>query len=226
MTRIFLLIPKNLSNKVATVGSRAGTATWSFLKEKPTVQYGFLLLGGVLLVTGGVALFTWMADSGRITQMPEKSGGGTVPQEEVASTVQQGEPPSEIVESSGTPVATTGAPSTVIETGVAIANADESSAQGSSAQGSSAQGSSAQGSSAQASCAAGVPPEATAGGVVPEAECIKPALPLPAPTPAPPPPSPAKALPPAGGVDIASLLGVGTGTLLVGIGLLARRFTR
>jgi hypothetical protein len=219
LTRIFLLILnnlKNLSNKVATVGSRAGTATWSFLKEKPTVQYGFLLLGGVLLVTGGVALFTWMADSGRITQMPEKSGGGTVPQEEVASTVQQGEPPSEIVESSGTPVATTGAPSTVIETGVAIANADESSAQGSSAQG----------SSAQAGCAAGVPPEATAGGVVPEAECIKPALPLPAPTPAPPPPSPAKALPPAGGVDIASLLGVGTGTLLVGIGLLARRFTR
>jgi hypothetical protein len=134
-----------------------------------------------------------------------------VPQEEVASTVQQGEPPSEIVESSGTPVATTGAPSTVIETGVSIANADESSAQG---------------SSAQAGCAAGVPTEATAGGVVPEAECIKPALPLPAPTPAPPPPSPAKALPPAGGVDIASLLGVGTGTLLVGIGLLARRFTR
>jgi len=211
LTRIFLLILKNLSNKVATVGSRAGTATWSFLKEKPAVQYGFLLLGGVLLVTGSVTLFTWMADSERITQMPEKSGGGTVPQEEVASTVQQGEPPSEIVESSGTPVATTGAPSTVIESGVAIANAD---------------GSSAQGSSAQAGCAPGVPPEATAGGVVLEAECTKPVLPLPASTPAPPPPSPAKALPPAGGVDMASLLGVGTGTLLVGGGLLARRFTR
>jgi hypothetical protein len=205
LKRIFLLIRENLITKVVTVGGRVGTATWSWLKEKPAVQYSFMLLLASVLLTGSVALFTWMADSERSTQMPEKSGGGTVPQEEVASTVQLGASAREIVESSDTPpVENAGPPSTVIENAVAKANAD--------------------GTSAQAVCVAGVPPEATAGGGVPEAECTKPALPLPAPTPAPPPPGPAKALPPAGGVDVTSLLGVGTGILLVGGGLLARRF--
>jgi len=207
LKRVFLLFIGNLINKVVTTVGRVGTATWSWLKEKPAVQYGFLLLGSVLLVTGSVALFTWMADSERITQMPEKSGGGTVPQGEVASTVQQGASPREIVESSDTPpVETAGAPSTVIENAVAKANAD--------------------GTSAQAGCVAGELPEATTGDVVAKAECTKHASLPPAPTSAPPPPSPAKALPPAGGVSMAALLGLGTGTLLVGGGLLGRRFTR
>jgi hypothetical protein len=48
----------------------------------------------------------------------------------------------------------------------------------------------------------------------------------PAPAPAPPPPPPGKALPPSGGVGVASLLGLGAGALLVGGGLLVRRFVR
>src|SRR5829696_6330458 len=82
--------------------------------------------------------------------------------------------------------------------------------------------------------------EAKAGGVVAKAPC-KPAPPPPpkaapappaAAAPAPPPkaaPAPApkmKALPPTGGSSVASLLALGTGGLLVGGGLLARRLVR
>ncbi|HEY6751355.1 MAG TPA: LPXTG cell wall anchor domain-containing protein, partial [Rubrobacteraceae bacterium] len=80
--------------------------------------------------------------------------------------------------------------------------------------------------------------EAKAGGVVAKAPC-KPAPPPPpkaAPAPAPPPkaapppppaPAPApKQLPPTGGSSAASLFALGAGALLVGGGLLARRFIR
>src|SRR5215218_8411033 len=81
--------------------------------------------------------------------------------------------------------------------------------------------------------------EAKAGGVVAKAPC-KPAPPPPPPkaAPAPPPkaapaappkPAPApemKALPPTGGSSTASLFALGAGTLLVGGGLVARRFIR
>src|SRR5215204_3035621 len=83
--------------------------------------------------------------------------------------------------------------------------------------------------------------EAKAGGVVAKAPC-KPAPPSPPPkaapapppkaAPAPPPkaaPAPApkmKALPPTGGSSVASLFAFGAGALLVGGGLLARRFLR
>ena len=84
--------------------------------------------------------------------------------------------------------------------------------------------------------------EAKAGGVVAKAPC-EPAppppppkaapLPPPAAAPAPPPPKAApapapkmKALPPTGGSSTASLFALGAGALLVGGGLLARRFTR
>src|SRR5215212_8391693 len=86
--------------------------------------------------------------------------------------------------------------------------------------------------------------EAKAGGVVAKAPC-KPAPPPPppkaAPAPLPPKPAPApppppkaapapapkmKALPPTGGSSVASLLALGAGGLLVGGGLLARRFVR
>jgi hypothetical protein len=50
--------------------------------------------------------------------------------------------------------------------------------------------------------------------------------PAPAPAPPPPPPPPPKVLPPTGGAGIASLLGLGAGTLLVGGGLLARRIIK
>jgi hypothetical protein len=118
----------------------------------------------------------------------------------------------------------TGAPSAVIDNnGVAKANAG--------------------GTAAVAGCPA-QPPEATAGGVVAKAPCKPapppppppapkaaapapaPAPPAPAPAPAPPPPPPAKALPPTGGAGMASLLGLGAGALLVGGGLLVRRFIR
>jgi periplasmic protein TonB len=74
-------------------------------------------------------------------------------------------------------------------------------------------------------------PEAQAGGAKAKAECPppKPPPPKPAPPPpkaAPPPPPAPKALPPTGGVSSASLLALGTGALLVGGGLLARRFLR
>ena len=87
------------------------------------------------------------------------------------------------------------------------------------------------GTSAVAGCPE-VPPTAKAGDVVAKAPC-KPAPPPPPPAPktAPPPPPPApapapKELPPTGGAGMASLLGLGAGTLLVGGGLLVRRFTR
>jgi hypothetical protein len=122
----------------------------------------------------------------------------------------------------------TGAPKAVIEKGVAKADAG--------------------GAKAVAGCPA-VPPEANAGDVQAKAECkppppppkaapapapppkaapapVPPPPPQAAPAPPPPPPPPPKALPPTGGASIASLLGLGAGTLLVGGGLLARRFTR
>src|SRR5215217_6512926 len=86
--------------------------------------------------------------------------------------------------------------------------------------------------------------EAKAGGVVAKAPCkpapppppkAAPAPPPPKAAPAPPPPAPApapapapekKALPPTGGSSAASLFALGAGALLVGGGLLARRFVR
>src|SRR5918993_4499943 len=53
-----------------------------------------------------------------------------------------------------------------------------------------------------------------------------PPAPPPPPAPAPPPPPPGKALTPSGGVSAPALLALGAGALLVGGGLLARRFTR
>ena len=76
--------------------------------------------------------------------------------------------------------------------------------------------------------------EAKAGGVVAKAPCEPPPPkaappPPPAPAPAPPPapaPAPAKELPKTGGSGAASLFALGAGALLVGGGLLARRFIR
>ncbi len=75
-------------------------------------------------------------------------------------------------------------------------------------------------------------PEAQAGGAKAKAECPPKPAPPPPPKAAPPPPPaaapppPPKALPPTGGVGSASLLALGAGALLVGGGLLARRFIR
>ena len=67
-------------------------------------------------------------------------------------------------------------------------------------------------------------PEAKAGDVEAKGSCKPPPPPPPAPTP---PPAPApKVLPPSGGASSASLLGLGAGVLLVGGGLLVRRFIR
>src|SRR5215212_7563457 len=83
--------------------------------------------------------------------------------------------------------------------------------------------------------------EAKAGGVVAKAPCKAPPPPPPkaAPPPPPPPgaapppppaaapaPAPAKALPKSGGSSAASLFALGAGALLVGGGLVARRFIR
>jgi LPXTG-motif cell wall-anchored protein len=71
-----------------------------------------------------------------------------------------------------------------------------------------------------------------AGGVVAKAPCEpEPPAPPPPPAPVPPPapapaPAPAKALPQSGGIGAASLFALGAGALLVGGGLLARRFVR
>src|ERR687889_2180157 len=79
-----------------------------------------------------------------------------------------------------------------------------------------------------------------AGGVVAKAPCEPPPPPPPpkaapppppapappAPAPAPAPPPPGKALPPSGGISAPTLLALGAGALLVGGGLLARRFIR
>jgi hypothetical protein len=70
-----------------------------------------------------------------------------------------------------------------------------------------------------------------AGGVVAKAPCEPepPKAPPPPPKAAPPPPpapAPAKALPPSGGISAPALFALGAGALLVGGGLLARRFVR
>jgi LPXTG-motif cell wall-anchored protein len=118
---------------------------------------------------------------------------------------QQDEPPSEIAESSGVPEETVGATLSVVEEhGGVKAQTD------------------ARSPSAQVSSVAGVAPEATTGPFVATSrvECAN--------TAAPPPvtPSADKALPQAGGADVTSLLALATGSLLVGGGLLAFRFTR
>ena len=93
------------------------------------------------------------------------------------------------------------------------------------------------GAKAEAECKDGMI-EAKAGGVVAKAPCEPEppkappppppkAAPPPPPAPAPaPPPPPAKELPKTGGSGAASLFTLGAGALLVGGGLLARRFTR
>ena len=93
------------------------------------------------------------------------------------------------------------------------------------------------GAKAEAECKDGMI-EAKAGGVVAKAPCEPEppkappppppkAAPPPPPAPAPaPPPPPAKELPKTGGSGAASLFALGAGALLVGGGLLARRFTR
>ena len=92
------------------------------------------------------------------------------------------------------------------------------------------------GAKAEAECKDGVI-TSQAGGVVAKAPCAPPPPPPPAPAPPPPPkaapapaPAPAPAakaeLPKTGGTSAASLFALGTGALLVGGGLLARRFLR
>src|SRR5215216_6143723 len=80
------------------------------------------------------------------------------------------------------------------------------------------------GAKAEAECKDGVI-EAKAGGVVAKAPC-EPEPPKAAPAPAPAPAPEKKALPPTGGSSAASLFALGAGALLVGGGLLARRFIR
>ena len=93
------------------------------------------------------------------------------------------------------------------------------------------------GATAEAECKDGVI-EAKAGGVVAKAPCEPtpppppkaapppPPKAAPAPAPAPAPKEEKKALPPTGGSSAASLFSLGAGALLVGGGLLARRFVR
>ncbi len=86
------------------------------------------------------------------------------------------------------------------------------------------------GAKAEAECKDGYI-ESKAGGVVAKAPCEPeppkaPPPPPPAPAPAPAPPPPPKELPKTGGSGAASLFALGAGALLVGGGLLARRFTR
>jgi LPXTG-motif cell wall-anchored protein len=93
------------------------------------------------------------------------------------------------------------------------------------------------GANADANCVDGEI-DAKAGGVVAKAPCKPPPPPppppAPAPAPAPPPPPPAPApapapkaeLPKTGGSGTTSLFALGAGTLLVGGGLLARRFMK
>jgi hypothetical protein len=160
------------------------------------------------LLTGSITFFTWMADTERITQTPQKGGGGggdSVARER-SPRVRQDKPPSENAQSSATPEETVGATvSSAIEgRGGAKAPADASPA-------------------SQAGCMAGEATEATTGLFVTASrvvECADPAAP---PSVA---PSPDKALPQAGGADVTSLLALATGSLLVCGGLLALRFTR
>ena len=91
------------------------------------------------------------------------------------------------------------------------------------------------GANAEADCKDGII-ESKAGGVVAKAPCTPPPPPppppAPAPAPAPPPPPSAPApapkaeLPKTGGSGTASLFALGAGALLVGGGLLARRFMK
>jgi LPXTG-motif cell wall-anchored protein len=93
------------------------------------------------------------------------------------------------------------------------------------------------GANAEADCKDGII-ESKAGGVVAKAPCTPPPPPPPPPAPAPkaapapppPPPAPAPApkaeLPKTGGSGTASLFALGAGALLVGGGLLARRFMK
>jgi hypothetical protein len=71
-------------------------------------------------------------------------------------------------------------------------------------------------------------PDAKAGDVEAKGSCKPPPPPPPPPKmeAAPAPPAPPKALPPTGGAGVASLLGLGAGALLVGGGLLVRKFIR
>ena len=203
---VFLLFLGDLINKVVTVGVRAVTATVKWVeRQKPVVQYGGALLLGFVLLTGSITLLTWMADGQRITQTPQEGGSrGSVPQEGI-SRGQQDEPPSEIAESSGTPEETVGATLSVVEEHGGVKTQTDATP------------------TAQIGCVAGVAPEATTGPFVATSrvECANTA-----PPPPPVAPSPDKALPQAGGADVTSLLALATGSLLVGGGLLAFRFTR
>ena len=96
------------------------------------------------------------------------------------------------------------------------------------------------GAKAEADCPPDGMIEAKAGGVVAKAPCepeppkappppppkAAPAPPPPPPAPAPAPPPPPKELPKSGGSSAASLFALGAGALLVGGGLVARRFIR
>jgi hypothetical protein len=202
----FLLFLGDLINKVVTVGLRAVTATVKWVgRQKPAVLYGGALLLGFVLITGSTMLLTWMADSQRITQTPQEGGGGgSVPQEGI-SRGQQDEPPSEIAESSGTPEETVGATLSIVEEHGGVKPQTDATP------------------TAQIGCVPGVAPEATTGPFMATSrvECANIA-----PPPPPVAPSPDKALPQAGGADVTSLLALATGSLLVGGGLLAFRFTR
>src|ERR687886_243625 len=68
--------------------------------------------------------------------------------------------------------------------------------------------------------------EAKAGGVVAKAPCKAPPPPAPKAAPAPAPAQAKQQLPKTGGTSTASLFALGAGALLVGGGLLARRFLR
>ena len=207
LKRVFflLLFLGDLINKVVTVGVRLVTATVKWVeRQKPAVQYGGALLLGFVLLTGSITLLTWMADGQRITQTPQEGGGGGLMPQEGISRGQQEEPPSEIAESTDTPEETVGATLSVVEEHGGIRAQTDATP------------------TAQIGCVAEVAPEATTGPFVAtsEVECANTA-------PSPPvAPSPDKALPQAGGADVTSLLALATGSLLVGGGLLAFRFTR
>jgi hypothetical protein len=203
---VFLLFLGDLINKVVTVGVRAVTATVKWVeRQKPAVQYGGALLLGFVLLTGSITLLTWMADSQRITQTPKEGRShGSVPQGGI-SRGQQDEPPSEIAESSGTPEETVEATLSVVEEHSGIKAQTDATP------------------TAQIGCVAGVAPEATTGPFAATSRGVECANTAPPPPVA---PFPDKALPQAGGADVTSLLALATGSLLVGGGLLAFRFTR
>ena len=204
---VFLLFLGDLINKVVTVGIRAVTTTVKWVeRQKPVVQYGGALLLGFVLLMGSITLLTWMADSQRITQTPQEGGGGGLVPQEGISRGQQDEPPSEIAESSGTPEETVGATLSVVEESAGVKAQTDATP------------------TAQIGCVAGVAPEATTGPFAATSRGVECANTAPPPPPVA--PSPDKALPQAGGADVTSLLALATGSLLVGGGLLAFRFTR